>query len=92
MREQATPVGSQSAGTAEDGHQLSHEIVHPGFDYVWWQTMMRGIFKSMCALLFIYFLLEIVTMHKYLKKISHFLCLGEIFLEREQNKTRRMQD
>lgn len=50
MGEQATPVGSQSAGTAEDGHQ------HPGFDYVGWQSVMRGIFKNVCALLFAFFI------------------------------------
>lgn len=50
--EQAKPVCSQSAGTAEDGHQLSCEILHPGFDYVGWQSVMRGIFKSMCATLY----------------------------------------
>lgn len=69
--EQATPVGSQSAGTAEDGHQLSHEIKHLGFDYVVWQGVMRGIFKSVCATLFS-FLLKFVTVHVHFFVVNHF--------------------
>lgn len=84
--EQATPVCSQSAGTAEDGHQLSCEILHPGFDYVGWQSVMRGIFKSMSATLY-YFSLKIL--HPFFLSFK-----GTILAiwERKQNKTNRIQD
>lgn len=78
--EQATPVGSQSAGTAEDGHQ------HPGFDYVGCQSVMRGIFKNVFALLFAFFLLKFVTMRVYF----FFKETISSVLEMEQNITSRV--